>query len=123
MVGLDDKREVTTVLAVSLSGELLFPQGIYAGKTDRCHPRVNILDEWNVTHSINHWSTKETMLEYADRVLAPCMTQHMTLNLMLSVCAFLMFLLLTDVSHFLLEACVCPSWMHRPPSTSRCFSQ
>ena len=44
MVGLDDKREVTALLAVSLSGELLPPQVIYAGTTQSCHPNVPLPD-------------------------------------------------------------------------------
>ena len=52
-VGLD-KREVTLVLAISLSAELLSPQIIYPGKTVGCHPQVNFPGQWNVTHSLNH---------------------------------------------------------------------
>ena len=36
--GLDDKREVTALLIATLSGQLLSPQILYAGKTPRCHP-------------------------------------------------------------------------------------
>lgn len=61
MVGLDDEREVTALLTVSLTGELLPPQVIYAGKTPRCHPDVSIPPGWNITHSQTHWSTKETI--------------------------------------------------------------
>ena len=76
VVGLDDKQEVTTLLAISLSGNLLPPQVIYARKTERCHPNVNVPTGWNVTPSETHWSTKYTMLEYNDMVLAPYMTQQ-----------------------------------------------
>ena len=68
VVGLDDKREVTTLLAISHSGNLLPPQEIYAGKTERCHLNVNVPDGWDVTHSETHRSTKYTMLEYIDMV-------------------------------------------------------
>ena len=83
MIASDDKREVTVLLAVSLSGELLPPQVIYAGKTDWCHPSVSVPQGWNVTHSLNHWSTKDTMLEYADKVLKPYM-EHQRQKLSLS---------------------------------------
>jgi len=78
MVGLDDKREVTVLLAVSLTGELLPPQIIYKGKTDQCHPTVDYPNGWHNTHSvmINHWSTEETMLQYADTVLALYMAKQ-----------------------------------------------
>ena len=42
MIGLEDKREITVLPAISLTGELPSPQVIYAGKTPRCHPHVNI---------------------------------------------------------------------------------
>lgn len=36
----DDKRQITTVLAVTLRGEFLPPQLLYQGKTTRCHPAI-----------------------------------------------------------------------------------
>ena len=41
-IGLENKREITVLLAISLTGELISPQVIYAGKTPRCQPHVNI---------------------------------------------------------------------------------
>lgn len=38
--GLDDKREITVLLAVTLAGEYLPPQLLYQGKTERCHPAI-----------------------------------------------------------------------------------
>lgn len=76
MIASDDKREVTVLLAVSLSGELLPPQVIYAGKTERCHPSVIVPQGWNVTHSPSHWSTKDTMVEYAEKILLPYMEEQ-----------------------------------------------
>jgi hypothetical protein len=42
MVGLNDKRQITALLACTKSGKLLPPQLIYAGKTDACHPKVTL---------------------------------------------------------------------------------
>ena len=39
MVALDDKRQITAVLAMNSLGHLLPPQLLYAGLTERCHPR------------------------------------------------------------------------------------
>ena len=39
IVALGDKREISVLLAVSLSGKVL-PQVTYAGKTTRCHCSV-----------------------------------------------------------------------------------
>ena len=38
IVALDDKREITGVVGISLTGSLLPFQLIYKGTTDRCHP-------------------------------------------------------------------------------------
>ena len=63
---------MTTLLSITLSGKVLPPQLIYAGKTPRCHPAgVQFPNEWNISHSLNHWSSESTMLEFADKVLIP----------------------------------------------------
>ena len=76
VTGLNDKREMTALLAVSLASELLPPQLIYAGTTNKCHPTVTFPDDWNVTHSKNHWSNETTMLEFIDTVLVPFMVKQ-----------------------------------------------
>ena len=70
VTGLDDKREMTALLACTLSGSLLPPQLIYAGKTTRCHPVVGFPAGWDIWHSDRHWSTEETMLRYVEVVIA-----------------------------------------------------
>ena len=76
VTGLNDKREMTALLAVSLASELLPPQLIYAGTTSRCHATVTYRDDWNITHSKNHWSNETTMLEFIEMVLVPFMVQQ-----------------------------------------------
>ena len=52
--GLDDKCETTVLSMTTLSGTVLPPQLIYAGKTPRCHPTgVSFPSNSNVTHSNN----------------------------------------------------------------------
>ena len=63
--GIEDKRQITALLAVTLSGMLLPPQLLYEGKTDRCHPHVNF------PISDNHWSNTTTVLRFIDKVLNP----------------------------------------------------
>lgn len=70
-MGLEDKRQITALLAVTESGTMLPPQLIYAGVTAQCHPSVQFPHGWNITHSKNHWSNETTMLEYIDAVLLP----------------------------------------------------
>lgn len=69
--GLGDKREITVLLAITLSGALLPPQLLYAGKTDRCHPHQQFPDSWDVYHTENHWSNENSMLHFIDHVISP----------------------------------------------------
>lgn len=73
--GFDDKREITVLLTITLSGKLLPFQLIYPGKTDRCHPKQTFPVDWDVYHSVNHWSNEDTMLHYIENVLVPYVTQ------------------------------------------------
>ena len=41
--GLDDKHEITALLTTTLSGQLLSPQFLYAGRTPRCYPSQSFL--------------------------------------------------------------------------------
>ena len=71
IAALDDKWEITAVTGIMLGGVLLPLQLVYKGTTDRCYPNFTFPPEWDVTHSENHWSTAETMMEYAQNVLIP----------------------------------------------------
>ncbi|MEO0687885.1 MAG: hypothetical protein AAFY76_23230 [Cyanobacteria bacterium J06649_11] len=46
-------------------------QIIYQGKTARCHPTFDFPQEFNITHSINHWSNEEKSIELINKVLVP----------------------------------------------------
>lgn len=59
---LDDKRQITALLACTKSGELLPTQLIYSGKTDACHASYKFPDEWDIAHTESHWSTSESMI-------------------------------------------------------------
>ena len=63
--------EITAPLAISLADHLLPPLLLYAGKTTKCHPVVGFPDEWDVFHSLDHWSTEETMVCYIEEVIVP----------------------------------------------------
>ncbi|CAH1274769.1 Hypp9314 [Branchiostoma lanceolatum] len=73
VVGHEDKRQITLLLAISLSGHLVPPQVLYQGKTDACHARFNFPDEWDVFHTESHWSNSGSMERYVDTVVAPYM--------------------------------------------------
>ena len=71
VVGLEDKREITVLLATTAAGTLLPPQVIYQGKTTGCLAKVAFPDKWHITHSESHWSTEHTMLEYLENIITP----------------------------------------------------
>ena len=71
IINSDDKRQITAVLAVTMSGEYLPPQLIYKGKTKRCHPVGEVPQGWDIWHSHNHWANEETMIRYVETVIAP----------------------------------------------------
>lgn len=71
IVANDDKRQITAVLAGTLTGDFLPPQLIYKGTTPRCLPSVNFPPSWDVTYSNNHWSSEKTMESYLMKVLIP----------------------------------------------------
>jgi hypothetical protein len=59
----------TNTILISLSSSLSL---IYQGKTNLCHAKCKFPEGWNVTHSENYWSNEQTMQEYAENVLIPC---------------------------------------------------
>ena len=72
VIGLEDKRQITALLAITKAGDTLPPQLIYTGKTDRSLPKHVIFPAgWDITCNASHWSTEETMLRYVDTVLKP----------------------------------------------------
>ncbi len=71
MTGVNDKRQITAVLCGNMLGDLLPLQIVYKGKTPRCHPRFQFPLDWDITHSIKHWSTEQTMLKYIDNIVYP----------------------------------------------------
>ena len=92
VTGLDGKREMTALLACTLSGSWLPPQLIYAGKTTKCHPVVDFPEGWDIWHSDSHWSTEETMLRYIEVVIAPyAVATRCSLGLQPDHCALAIF--------------------------------
>ena len=71
----DDKRQITAVFAATMTGDYLPPQVIYKGKTERCHPKVDVPKGWDIWHSDNHWSNEETMKRYIEKIIVPFISQ------------------------------------------------
>jgi len=55
-----------------MSGEFLPVQLIYGGKTDRCHPKHNFPDAFDICHTLNHWSNEECCVRFIEKVIIPC---------------------------------------------------
>ena len=71
VAALNDKRQFTSTLAVTMSGEFLPPQIIYQGKTERCHPTYAFPKGFDIFHTANHWANGETMVRYITNILLP----------------------------------------------------
>ena len=66
---LDDKRQITGTFVVNLSGEFLPVQLIYTRKTDLCHPKVEFPKGFDITHSLNHWASKEIVMSLLKKIV------------------------------------------------------
>ena len=69
VLGWGDKRQFTVIPAISAEGKLVVKaQIIWAGQTDRCHPKGEKIDAMADlilhSHSASHWTTEDTILEY-----------------------------------------------------------
>ena len=62
--GIDDKRQITAVFAVTLDGSFLPIQLIYYGKSHACLPSTKFPSDWHITYSHNHWANENTSMDY-----------------------------------------------------------
>ena len=76
VTGIEDKRKITAVLSITMSGNYLPPQLIYQGTTNRCLPKmITFPSGWHVTCTQNHWANEVTNLQYLDKILLPLVNQ------------------------------------------------
>ena len=68
---IDDTRMITGTFCVSMKGDFLSIQLIYAGKTNRCHPKIKFRKGFHVTHTPNHWSNEKVHIEYLKKTVFP----------------------------------------------------
>ena len=74
VLGAEEKRQITAVLASSMADDMLPLQLIFAGKTERSRPAATAASTaaaFHLTSSENHWSTQQTMREYIEHVIEP----------------------------------------------------
>lgn len=66
-----DKREITVVIGVSTTGVVLPARLINKGLTDRSHSSAKLPNDWCITHTERHWSTSESLFQYAHEIIIP----------------------------------------------------
>ena len=54
IIGKDNKRQLTAVLAGTLDRDFLPFQIIYQGTPPRCLPNYDFPRNWHITNSVNH---------------------------------------------------------------------
>ena len=75
VAGIDDKRQITAVLAVTLDGNFLPVQLIFQGKTSACLPRAKSPSGWHLTYTHNHWATEEATKDHIEKIILPYLTE------------------------------------------------
>ena len=68
---VDDKRQLTATFCVNIGGDFLRLQLIYGSVTDKYHPKVKFPESFHITHSQNHWSNKNIVMEYLKKLICP----------------------------------------------------
>lgn len=72
ITGLDDKRQITLLLAITKSGSSLSSQLIYAGKSDRCLPMgIAFPSSLDITYIESYWSNEENMVRFVKNIIIP----------------------------------------------------
>ena len=65
-----DKCQITATFAATMSGVLPM-QLLYEGKRDRCHPKFNFPESFDVFHTPNHWPNTKTCVRYVNNIIIP----------------------------------------------------
>ncbi|KAK3241230.1 hypothetical protein CYMTET_48981 [Cymbomonas tetramitiformis] len=78
LIGLDDKRQITAVVAEALdddgSGIVVGIQLIYTGTTERClpaveHRQLEMFADFHFTYTYNHWADEDTNYELFENII------------------------------------------------------
>ena len=71
LVEIDDKCQITAVIAGTMAGDFLPLQLNYKGNTSKCLPSVDFPKDWYITYTENHWANESTMLSFLEKILFP----------------------------------------------------
>ena len=80
--GIEDKRQITVLVSLSVARGLLLFQVVFTSLTQRSLPprnngRIGCEDVgWHLTSSNNHWSNLTTCQEFVERILQPYRVQQ-----------------------------------------------
>ena len=69
--GLSDKRNIILTFVVTLAGDFIPLQIVYAGKTKRCHPNFQFPSGFCIFQNPKHWSNEEETMKLIDKIIIP----------------------------------------------------
>ena len=65
-------KQITGTFSITVASKFLSLKLIYPGKIQRCHPKgIPFPDEFDVTHSKNHWSNETLAIQHLDNIIIP----------------------------------------------------
>jgi hypothetical protein len=64
-----DKAQITATLFITESGAVLKHQLIFAGKTNKCHPKHAMPPDCVFAHTPSHWQSPDTFLAAIERIV------------------------------------------------------
>ena len=62
IIGMEDEKGMTVLLACFLSENLFPPRKLYSEKTTNCHPKFTFPADWDVRNTDSHWRNTDTMI-------------------------------------------------------------
>ena len=71
IANVDNKFQITVTFCVNIVGDFLPIQLIYGGFSDKCHSKVKFPESSHITHSQNHWSNKDIVMDYLNKIILP----------------------------------------------------
>ena len=71
IANVDNKCQITATLCVNIVGDFLPVQLIYGGVTNECHPKLKFPESFHITHSQNHWSNEDIVMENLKKIIFP----------------------------------------------------
>ena len=71
IANVNEKGQITATFCVNIVDDFLPVQLIYGSVSDNCHPKVKFPESFRITHSQNHWSNEDIVMEYLKKIIFP----------------------------------------------------